>query len=315
MPFFRAVPENCLVCELDLPELGGWPATVINDLQSTRAVDLLFQLGRFQAGKFRNRLHVDIEGIEKESAVRCVGAGISCPVLEQRVQRVEPDPRGAEIGSKVDERGEIGKVAVSPIPQRPDPVKLHRERPHPRQRSLPTLIGAIAANDQADILAAIIAWAGDCDTQLEYAILQDWQRQQGRCALALANFSVGDDLPAQRLSVDAGQTRGLIDIPAHDDRARQRAISGVGGSKRVEDSSKNLRLDGAQVSETVLVLGLHTATSRAFEDAGHATLYSDRPIPDPDAEGHSVLRRASDMIRVCSVDTGAVASHDFMFFG
>jgi hypothetical protein len=137
---------------------------------------------------------------------------------------------------------------------------------------LPTLIGAIAANYQADILAAITAWAGDCDTQLEYAILQDWQRQRRRCALALANLSVGDDLPVQRLSVDAGQTQGLIDVPTHDDRARQHAVGGVASSKRVEDSSKNLRFDGAQVSETVPVLGLHTATSRAFEDAGHAKL-------------------------------------------
>src|SRR5260370_1426577 len=74
MPFFRAVPEKCFVCELERPHLGGCDALVINDLQSTQAADLLVQLGRFQAGKFRNRLPLDISGIGAVS-----GGGVPSP--------------------------------------------------------------------------------------------------------------------------------------------------------------------------------------------------------------------------------------------
>src|SRR5262245_3286436 len=75
-PFFRAMPEKCLVCELEGTHLGVCNALVINDVQSLQAIDLIVQAGSFEAGKFRNRLHVDVEGIEEESAVRGIGTGV-----------------------------------------------------------------------------------------------------------------------------------------------------------------------------------------------------------------------------------------------
>src|SRR5207247_3106110 len=82
LPFFRALPEKRFVCELERPRLRVCDALVINGGLPTQPVDLILQPGRLEAGKFRNRLHIDVEGIEKESAVRCVGTGIGCPVLE-----------------------------------------------------------------------------------------------------------------------------------------------------------------------------------------------------------------------------------------
>src|SRR5215472_5676852 len=75
-PFFRAMPEKCLVCELEGAHLGVCDSLVINDARSPQAIDLLGQAGRSEAGKFRNRLHVDGEGIEEESAIRGVGTGV-----------------------------------------------------------------------------------------------------------------------------------------------------------------------------------------------------------------------------------------------
>src|SRR5262249_17514046 len=72
-PFFRAMPEKRFVCELEGTHLGVCDPFVINDVQSPQAIDLLVQAGSFEAGKFRNRVHVDVERIEKESAVRSVG--------------------------------------------------------------------------------------------------------------------------------------------------------------------------------------------------------------------------------------------------
>src|SRR5262249_41789000 len=75
-PFFRAMPEKCLVCELEGAHLGVCDALVIKGGKSPQAMDLRGQGGRFEAGKFGNRLHVDVEGIEEESAIRGVGTGV-----------------------------------------------------------------------------------------------------------------------------------------------------------------------------------------------------------------------------------------------
>jgi len=82
LPFFRALPEKRFICELERPRLRVCDALVINAVLPTQPVDLFLQPGRLEAGKFRNRLHIDVEGVEKESAVRCVGTGIGCPVVE-----------------------------------------------------------------------------------------------------------------------------------------------------------------------------------------------------------------------------------------
>src|SRR5438093_13392888 len=97
----------------------------------------------------------------------------------------------------------------------------------------------------------------------------------------------------------------LIGAATHEDRPWQHAISGIAGRKRIENSSKNLGVDGAQISESVPVFGLYAATSRALKDAVHAVLLPRRPR----RKIAGLLRRASGMIRVCSVDTRAVASH------
>src|SRR5262249_57415375 len=128
-----------------------------------------------------------------------------------------------------------------------DSVTLQRACLEPRRSSLLALIRVLVTNDQADSLAALTAGARDCDAQLEYAILHGGQHQQRRRALALGNFFFPNDLPAERLPFNATRMQGLIGAAAHEDRPWQHAIAGVAGRKRIEDSSKNLRLDGAYI--------------------------------------------------------------------
>jgi hypothetical protein len=65
------------------------------------------------------------------------------------------------------------------------------------------------------------------------------------------------------LPFNATYMQGLIGA-THEDRPWQHTIAGVAGRKRIEDSSKNLRLDGTRISEAVPVFGLYPPMSRAF---------------------------------------------------
>ena len=62
-------------------------------------------------------------------AVRKVGAGLVGPVVEQGMQRIEPDRRGAERAGDVDQIREVGEIAVAPIAARADAVELHGDGP------------------------------------------------------------------------------------------------------------------------------------------------------------------------------------------
>jgi hypothetical protein len=53
---------------------------------------IFLQAGRSQPGKFRYRLHVDAERIEKETAVREVRAWLRRPIIEQSMRRLRPTP-------------------------------------------------------------------------------------------------------------------------------------------------------------------------------------------------------------------------------
>src|SRR5712692_8920129 len=92
----------------------GYP-TVIDDLVVSQLADPLLQAASLGAWKFRYRFHVDVKRVEKEPAVGKIRARFLRSIIKAGVQRIEPDARGAEIGSKIDECKKIGKIAVSPI--------------------------------------------------------------------------------------------------------------------------------------------------------------------------------------------------------
>jgi len=137
------------------------------------------------------------------------------------------------------------------------------------------------------------------------------QYQKVRCALALSNFLRRADFPPQRLPRGSGQAKRLRGIVTDQDGPRQHALGSIAaGGERVEDASKNLRLDDAQISETVPILGIDAQTLCTFENV-HGS-YTRRAPPGSEAKRIPLLgkRARTETIRVCSVDTRAFASHD-----
>src|SRR6185312_14612668 len=72
----------------------------------------------------RRLLDIDVECIEKQPAVRRVGAEFAGPVIEQRMQRIEADAFRTEFGGQCNQTGEIGEIPHAPITPRTDAVEL-----------------------------------------------------------------------------------------------------------------------------------------------------------------------------------------------
>ena len=66
-------------------------------------------------GVFRDRFDIDIERIEKQPRAGRVGARLLGAGKEQRVQGVEPDHGGSDIGGDVDQFAKVGEVADPPV--------------------------------------------------------------------------------------------------------------------------------------------------------------------------------------------------------
>ena len=94
------------------------------DLVALLAVDIV-------RGMARNCLDIDIERIEKITAVRRVGTCLLCAIEKQCMKRVKPDAGCAGLGRDAKERRKVGKVAMTPILGRTNTVKLDRQNPVP----------------------------------------------------------------------------------------------------------------------------------------------------------------------------------------
>jgi len=64
---------------------------IIDDIAPPQPDDGVVAFGESTGLKFRKLFNVDIERIEKQPAVRRIGAAIGRAVIEQRVQRIEAD--------------------------------------------------------------------------------------------------------------------------------------------------------------------------------------------------------------------------------
>ena len=87
------------------------------------------RVGDEVGGKFRDRLDVDVERIEKQPAVRRIGAAVGRMVVEQHMQGIEPDAVGPQLLGQPNETGEVGEIADAPITVRADAVELHGKQP------------------------------------------------------------------------------------------------------------------------------------------------------------------------------------------
>src|SRR3954465_8452167 len=210
-----AVRPKRFVRKLEPPRLGVCNPVVVDNTVVPKPLDRVSQPGRFQPGKFRHRPNVDIKWIEKEAAVGKIRTCLVRPIIEQSMQRVESDARCPDIGGKVDERDQIGKIAVAPIAGRSDPVKLHRKRPHPLGRGFTTLIGTIRTNDQASVVAQWTCRSRDSDMQTKDPMRQAFREEEhGGSALTVGDLLLRPHLPAKRKAFRDVQAEGMIGFSA-----------------------------------------------------------------------------------------------------
>ena len=156
MPFAAARGTKASVGEPERSRLRFRDRGVVHHRRPAQRPDSLLQAGSAQTGKFRHRLQVDVKRIEEEAAAREIRARLRRPIVEQRVQRVEPDGGCAEIGRKIDESEQVGEIAMAPIAAGTYAVKLHVERPHPPRRYLPALICARVTDDERCLFGAAV---------------------------------------------------------------------------------------------------------------------------------------------------------------
>src|SRR5262249_17038914 len=90
--------------ELESAYLGVDNRGIIDGVGAPKTTDRFLERGDAQARKFRHCRQVDVQGIEKQAAAREVRTRLRRSVIEQIVQRIEPDTGGAEIGRQIDER-------------------------------------------------------------------------------------------------------------------------------------------------------------------------------------------------------------------
>src|SRR5262249_56051920 len=97
--------DEVLVGKTQAVELGAGNLLVIDEVAGAGVFKV--DSGRRRAGKFRNRIEVDVERIEKNSTVRRIGARLLRAIREKRMQGVEPD--GSRT-TRCRQRNEPGKI-------------------------------------------------------------------------------------------------------------------------------------------------------------------------------------------------------------
>ena len=133
------------------------------------------------------------------------------------MQRIEADAGRPDPGGNVDELREIAEIPDAPVALRPQPVELHRERPHAPMGI--ALIGALGGNQERGFLAAFVAMepqpiGAERQVMREPKILFF---DGPRCHPAV----VGQYLPAQACRRRPGQEDTRLTILADENGGRQ----------------------------------------------------------------------------------------------
>ncbi len=202
--------------------------------------------------EFGNGLDVDIERIEEEPAVRRIRTAVGRAVVEQNVQRIEPDAVGPELLGEPDQIGEIGEVADAPVAVRTDAVELHGEQPAAveiaaesplRRHDHRHLFGHAFGIGQRQPVIAQRQLGGPGD--------------HGLACLALGRrFAVCGQFPLQRRRADGGQFRARMSERADHDRPVDEAVNPL-FRQGVEDGLQGHGVGDPQLSKRINKFGLN----------------------------------------------------------
>src|SRR5262245_48176995 len=104
----RSISAKRVIGDLQSTHLDLRHRSVVQDLGCAQAIDFFLQRRFCLLRKFRHSFDIDVERVEKQPAVRIIGAQFFRPVIEQRMQGIEPYPSRSELRGKVDESKEVG---------------------------------------------------------------------------------------------------------------------------------------------------------------------------------------------------------------
>ncbi|MGY3656972.1 hypothetical protein ACVJ19_003635 [Bradyrhizobium sp. USDA 376] len=210
------------------------------------------RVGDEVGGIFRDRLDVDIERIEKQPAVRRIGAAIGRLIVEQHMQRIEADAVGAELLGEPDETGEIGEIADAPIAVRADAVELHGEQPAAIEIAAE---GALGRHDHRHVFGRAPG------IRQRQAVIAERQAggpgDDGLARLALRDhIAVAEDLPLQRRRPGCRQFGARMSQGADHDRPADEAVDPL-LRQGIEDGFERLGRGDPQLAEGVNEFGLN----------------------------------------------------------
>src|SRR6267154_4365771 len=97
---------------------------IIDDIARSQPGDGVAAFSESTGLQFRQFLNVDIERIEKQPAVRRIGAAIGGAVIEQRVERIEADTIRPQLAREIKQPFEVAEVPDSPVARRADAIEL-----------------------------------------------------------------------------------------------------------------------------------------------------------------------------------------------
>ncbi|MEY9443706.1 hypothetical protein ABIE82_001154 [Bradyrhizobium diazoefficiens] len=211
------------------------------------------RIGDEVRGKFRDRLDVDVERIEKQPAVRRIGAAIGRVVVEQHVQRIEADAVGPELFCEPDEIGKVGEIADAPVALRADAVELHGEQPAAVEIAAE---GALWRHDHRHLFGHALGIGQ------RQAVVAERQAggpgDDGLARLALCDHvAVAGDFPLQRRSAGGRQFRPRMSQGANHHGPADEAINPL-LRQGVEDGFERHGIGDPQLSEGVHEFGLNT---------------------------------------------------------
>ena len=202
--------------------------------------------------KFRDGLDVDIERIEKQPAVRRIGAAIGRMIVEQHMQRIEPDTVGAQLLGEPDEARQIGEIADAPIAVRTDAVKLHGEQPAAVEI---TAKGALGCHDHRHLFRRTFGIGQRQPVIAKRQAVGPGDHRLARLALR-DHIAVAGDFPLQRRRADGRKLGARIAQRANHDRPADEAVDPL-LRQGVEDGFERLGRGDPQLSEGIDEFGLN----------------------------------------------------------
>ncbi len=210
------------------------------------------RVGHEVRGEFGDGLDVDIERIEEQPAVGRIRAAIGRMVVEQDVQRIEPDTVGAELLGEPHQICKIGEIADAPVAVRTDAVELHGEQPAAVEIAAE---GALRRHEHRHLFRHTF---GICQCQAVITERQAGGPGDHRLArLALRDhIAVSGQCPFQRRRADGRQFRARVSERANHHGPADEAIHPL-FRQGVEDGFESHGIGDPQLSEGVGEFGLN----------------------------------------------------------